>query len=146
MPGPEAHLELVGKFERFWRTCINTESCFICIVQIATITMICDHRFCDSYIIVCGSSTPSNPWRYQVFRCLLYQKFDGKIISLRPPTAGLKILNLNCLIQSRLSLFKFLEELQSYVGLTGLSLREHFNIAIGTNIGMTIISYFASNI
>ncbi|KAF5571961.1 patatin-like serine hydrolase [Fusarium phyllophilum] len=62
----------------------------------------------------------------------------GAHFHLRPPTAGLRMLELGGTSQDKWEMLNFLKELRSITGL-GISLREQFDLVVGSGIGLFFV-------
>lgn len=72
--------------------------------------------------------------------CPLCGMRHGRPILLQPHTSGSRVLELGGTSMSKWEMVKFLKDLQSFVGVP-LSLQEHFDIVIGSGIGMLLWLY-----
>ncbi|KAG4292492.1 hypothetical protein FPRO06_11980 [Fusarium proliferatum] len=73
-----------------------------------------------------------------VDHCPLCGQPHGELVLLRPPTAGLRMLELGGTSQDKWEMLKFLKELRSITGL-GISLREQFDLVVGSGIGLFFV-------
>ncbi len=72
-------------------------------------------------------------------QCPLCDEHNTNNISIRPPTAGIRILNLEGEKDNKLAMWQFLKDLQHCTGLP-LTVREQFDVAFGSDIGKSILS------
>lgn len=66
--------------------------------------------------------------------CPLCQERNENTLPMRPPTAGVRVLELAGPACTKEQMFLFLKQLQFTIGLP-LSLREHFDMVIGLDVG-----------
>jgi hypothetical protein len=130
-----AHLHLLDGYQSAWRDCTESNLCFVCVVGSASTTLDCKHRLCDACAVICGvRESPESP-DVRVIKCPLCGKHNRELILLQPPTGGNRVLELGGTSAYKWAMLKFLKDLQSCIGLP-LSLQEHFDLVIGSGIGM----------
>lgn len=129
-----AHSRLLGQFQSAWRSWTNNFICLLCLSRPAFNCLRCDHRFCDTCVIISGALLLANSSEILVDHCPLCGQPHGELVLLRPPTAGLRMLELGGTSQDKWEMLKFLKELRSITGL-GISLREQFDLVVGSGIG-----------
>ena len=131
-----AHLRLLQEYQAYWGTCNSEVSCLVCLAREAhgSNALSCGHRLCDPCVAISGSPVPREPWTFTIPYCPLCHKGDGEPMRLRPPTAGLRVLELGGSAGEKESMWTFLKSLQRALSLP-LSLRDQFDVAIGHDLG-----------
>ena len=134
------HVELLAQFRSAWRDCNSHETCLVCLAQRPSHPLSCGHTLCDPCVIVCGTNSTASNWNVQVETCPLCNISNDKSTSLRPPTAGIRVLAIEGSLFCRLTLWQFLRDLQYYIGIP-LPIYKQFDLVFGTGIGKGFFCY-----
>ncbi len=132
-PSARAHLDFLRTHRAMWAYCQTDDTCLVCLTQSPQHTLSCDHRFCSSCVVVCG--TMYNPGHFAVDRCPLCMVLNENTLYIRPPTAGVRALRLGGSMQSKFVLFQLLKGLKSALGLAHYPVEKHFDLVTGRDIG-----------
>ncbi len=129
------HLRLLATFWEAWRRYFSDSTCLVCLARSPSNNLICGHMICDTCVVICGSSEASDPWRFCIPHCPLCQRPNETTVTIQPPTAGKRVLSLEAAAPSKSALLQFLKDLQALTSLPCCSLRDQFDIVVGSNIG-----------
>lgn len=124
------HLKIIQSANHLSGT-FTQMACSLCLIRLARYTLDCKHRICGSCILL--FSDELEPWRFKHTSCQLCHKDNTKIIAIKPPTAGDRILYLSDTVSKRT--LNFLKELQIMTRLNGMPFGEHFDILHSTELG-----------
>lgn len=106
-------------------------ACSVCLVQSSTFTLDCRHGLCSACVAQIGQE-PS-PWRFQLARCILCRSPNQSPLIMKPPTAGLRILQVDGTRPA--AMWQLLRDLRHSTSLNSVPFWEHFDSAIGIDIG-----------
>ncbi|KAH8891477.1 hypothetical protein GQ53DRAFT_865128 [Thozetella sp. PMI_491] len=127
----QAHLRFLAQ-QVSWEQCRSDDTCLMCVAQRPSVTLTCEHRLCNPCAIVCsGSGSGPCP----VPRCPLCQAENDRAIELRPPTAGLRVLELGGTVHHKLMVLRFLKDVERKIGMRRYPLGKHFDLVVGSEIG-----------
>lgn len=105
--------------------------CAFCFVQYPAYTLNCKHRLCSSCIMAHGNLIHS--WRFKMRRCPTCQEADGNIYPIQPFTACRRVL---ILAGSNVeNIWQFFNDLQGFIGITGLKFHDLFDKIVGYDVG-----------
>lgn len=107
-------------------------SCSICLVHTSAFTLDCSHRLCKACIDKC--STELEPHRYRPTTCLLCQRGNRSTFVLKPPTAGVRKIELGGVAPGQTLVF--LKELRRSLDLTSIPIWELFDTVIASGTGI----------
>jgi hypothetical protein len=124
------HLEIIQSTNFLSGTFTQT-ACSLCLIQLARYTLDCKHRICGSCVLL--FSDELEPWRFKHTSCRVCHNNNTRVIVMKPPTAGDRILHLSGTVPERV--LSFLKELQIMTGLNGMPFCEHFDILHSTELG-----------
>lgn len=105
--------------------------CSLCLVNVPSLTLDCSHRLCTTCVKRYFSE--SEPYRYRPSICLLCQKGNKSKFTIRPPTAGIRKLELGGANPEEI--LKFLQELSRHIGLATVPIWELFDSVKASNTG-----------
>lgn len=137
-----AHLRLLRQHHHLLWNCYSDISCLVCLAR-STQTgkaLSCGHSLCNTCVVICGSRVVEESWTFRISSCPLCSQQNDDLIRLRPPTAGVRVLELGGSAKDKMLLWQFLKDLQRALSLP-LSLREHFDEAVGYEIGTLSLRY-----
>lgn len=106
-------------------------ACSVCLVQSSTFTLDCRHRLCNACVARIGQE--SSPWRFQLASCLLCQSQTQSPLIMKPPTAGLRVLQVDG--TRPMIMWQLLRELRQSTSLNSVPFWEHFDSALGNDFG-----------
>lgn len=106
-------------------------ACSVCLVQNPTFTLDCRHGLCSACVAQIGQE--SSPWRFQLASCILCRSQNLSPLIMRPPTAGLRILQVDGTRPT--AMWQLLRDLRHSTSLNSVPFWEHFDSAIGHDIG-----------
>lgn len=129
-----AHLRLLLRFRASWMTLHSSTTCLICLNSSPTTHLTCGHTLCDPCTVICATASACEDRNIAIESCPFCGAVNQRIITMRPKTAGLRILDLDGPPTCKLAMWQFLRDIQYYTGLP-MSIREHFDLAFGSNIG-----------
>jgi hypothetical protein len=78
---------------------------------------------------------PKKPWNFILDICPLYRNSNKIKFLLKPYTAGIRALGINRL-PGDIFAINFLRELEAKLLLQKMKIREHFDIILGTSLGL----------
>lgn len=139
------HLETCRELQEYWKcTGLGSETtCFLCLAHPPEFTIGCGHVLCELCTQIFGSEptqSPSRPvprWTFEFSDCpLCFQKFEhSTLLSLKPPTAGVRILSIDGGGCRAVIPLQFLKQLSNYAGLE-CPIQDYFDLAFGTSSGI----------
>jgi hypothetical protein len=133
MSSAKAHLALLYRYTSFWEKHRSDETCLVCLAQAPEHVLTCQHWLCGPCVILCGS--PDDPWQYRLPHCPLCGTLNDNAISIRPPTAGVRIIRIGISAHKKALMAEFLKNLQFLVGLVDYPVGKHFDVVIGHDLG-----------
>lgn len=125
------HMQRLRSKGRKWSQAALWNCCCSCVFNFPRYTLCCHHRLCASCVVTWGRSKA--PWTYEIARCPLCNDIDGTSFALQPPTAAPRILRIGGMAPE--NTLQFLMDLQRTIGISAISLREHFDIIIASEFG-----------
>ncbi|KAK0631606.1 hypothetical protein B0T14DRAFT_443704 [Immersiella caudata] len=137
-----SHFNALGRFRDIWAGYYCDKSCLACLAQAPSMKLDCGHQLCETCALNCGSFSEPDLWRICISHCPLCNDANQLILSIRPPTAGVRVLKLEGLVDSKAILARFLRDFQTFLGLSAFPLRDQFDLIIGSNIG----AFFAQTV
>ncbi|KAM7197977.1 hypothetical protein V8F33_005244 [Rhypophila sp. PSN 637] len=136
------HRRLLRQFSAVWRDYYSVQTCLVCLMRAPSETLNCGHLLCTTCVVIYGLLTQTEPWKYRINHCPLCSEKNQNHITLKPPTAGTKVLKLGGTARTKSILVQFLKEFQALVGLPLYPLRDQFDLVLGSDIG----AFFAQTI
>lgn len=116
---------------------LKTQSyCSLCLIRTASLTLDCSHRLCQACVRGCFSELEPN--RYRLTICFLCQRGNRSVFAVKPPTAGIRRLELGG--TDPLKTLAFLQELKRRLELAIIPLWEFFDLVVASKIGKHSIS------
>ncbi|KAK5997515.1 hypothetical protein PT974_02878 [Cladobotryum mycophilum] len=114
-----------------WLSTVYTSvTCSICLIRNPFFTLNCQHRLCNSCVTLHGQEF--EPWRFRLPTCPLCRIRNGIVFSVKPPTAGLRVLDISGIDAKHT--WQFLKHLQGLISLNSMPFREHFDSVFGTDL------------
>lgn len=128
-----SHLSRI-RTESYTRSTVSMwDTCCCCMLRVPLYTLHCRHRLCASCVTICGKRT--GLWTYKMGHCTLCDRIGDENFTLKPTTASTRVLDLSGLAPE--NIMQFLVDLQSKVGLATMPLREHFDVVVASDFGMS---------
>ena len=113
-------------------------TCLYCLQKKPEYVLTCGHAVCETCIQTFGRVETAAEYIYRLDSCLLCH--SGSIrVTLRPPTAGLRVLSIDGGGVRGVVPLEFLSLLQEAVGPT-CKIQELFDLAFGTSSGKTLLA------
>jgi hypothetical protein len=131
-----AHLRTVQQYQMAWRQIRSNWLCLLCLAQEPSSrnALSCEHWLCSSCLVLCDEESQPNQGQFQLAHCPLCRCANEHSVSLRPPTAGLRLLRIDAEVKDKAQIWQMLKSLQSEIHLP-LSLRDHFDLVIASGAG-----------
>ncbi|KAH6658609.1 hypothetical protein BKA67DRAFT_558530 [Truncatella angustata] len=111
------------------------EICVICFARTAMYTFDCQHRICNTCALNIGEQR--EPWEVSIQRCPVCRRLNTADFMIRPPTAGLRLLQLGG--SDFAIIWSFLSQLKKMLNLGSLPFCQFFDGIIAEGAGI----YFA---
>jgi hypothetical protein len=107
-----------------------------CLLQVPEYCLPCGHAVCCISVQIYANNAGDDPWRFRLDKCIVCQSAFSEpvLIKFHNPVRGLHVLSLDSGGCWEIVFLKFLQILQSRIGLL-YPVQEHFDIAIGTSSG-----------
>ncbi len=122
-----------------WSRLRSNSTCLSCLRRRPEHTLTCGHALCDICVQLFGSVKPSVGYQYHVQSCPLCGA-GSLLVTLKPPTAGIRILAIDGGGIRGVVPLEFLQKLQDTIG-PGCAVQDLFDLAFGTSSGkFTLIS------
>jgi hypothetical protein len=121
-------------FRGIWEGIHSNIVCFACLARKPENTLGCKHSLCDPCTLNHGSSSIQTLWTIKNNNCPLCNAKVDSIITLKPPTAGVRVLAIDGRSVKGMVPIVWLEELQSILQLP-IPIQHHFDFVIGTSSG-----------
>lgn len=138
-----AHINFIARFKSSWILCYSYETCLVCLAECPSSPLSCGHSLCEPCVLACGVASPAGSWDITIEQCPLFETLNENKFSLRPPTAGIRVLDIEGSVRNKLAMSQFLGELHYYAGLPG-SIRQYFDLALGCGIGQCPLSIYTA--
>lgn len=133
------HKAVINNLGIPWRKIFNNRTCMWCLRRKPENICTCGHALCDTCVRVFGERLANVEFRYKLEKCLLCA--SGTLeITLKPPTAGVRILSIDGGGSRGVVPLEFLRILQDMIG-HDCPLQNLFDMAFGTSSGT-----FSSNV
>lgn len=134
----ESHRETLSSKFCEWQQIYTNRTCLACLARPPENRASCRHSFCDSCIITHSNVDPEEPWKFKLSKCLLCKKTNSVEYNLKPSTAGVRALEIG---SDGVSLqdIQTLHDIETQLRLP-MPLREHFDIVIGGDRGLSPIT------
>ncbi|CUS07175.1 unnamed protein product [Tuber aestivum] len=137
------HLEALKKG---WGPCTRIlcdTVCLSCIARIPDRRLPCQHSFCEVCLEVFGEHCKDQEYTFYISRCMVcLASFDGVKVHIQPPTAGARILAVDGGgvrgVVALTSLMQLEAAISRIVGME-LPIQEHFDLAVGTSSGWSVV-------
>ena len=111
---------------------LPTDLCVVCLCRFPATTLSCGHRVCDDCTETNGKKSEEGIDIYQMHFCVLCGAVNSVQTALKPPSAGIRVLNLHGNVDDALPIAMFLKDLRS--SLSG-RLEDYFDLVLGSGIG-----------
>ena len=116
-----------------WSQMQSNRTCLYCLGRKPEHVLTCGHSLCETCIRTFGWPHAAIEYRYQIECCLLCQSGSLKV-TLKPPTAGFRILSVDGGGVRGIVPLEFLVLLQNTIGAT-CRIQDLFDLAFGTSSG-----------
>jgi hypothetical protein len=121
-------------FRGIWESIHSSIVCFACLSRKPENTLGCQHSLCDPCTLNHGSSSTESPWTIKNNNCPLCNEKVDSTITLKPPTAGVRVLAIDGGGVKGMVPIVWLEELESILQLP-IPIQHYFDFVIGTSSG-----------
>ena len=133
IPAHSFHFSSLRKRTVRWDLLKSNRTCLSCIRRTPEHVLSCGHALCDTCVRIFGAHIPGSEYRYQVVECILCG-LGTMTKTLKPPTAGARILSIDGGGVRGVVPLEFLAMLQSTVGPI-CAIQDLFDLAVGTSSG-----------
>lgn len=132
----ESHRRVLRKaHDRIRWEKIRSEQCsFFCLLEDPQHVLRCKHAICDACVVRCGIPQPQQDYHYLLEVCPLCSTPCDIRITLKPPTAGLRLLSLDGGGARGVVSLQFLRSLQAALGGAG-RIQDYFDMGVGVSAG-----------
>ena len=118
-----------------WRRIVSTACCVTCLMKPPQHPMSCGHAVCDDCVPRFGRRRCTQEYSYLLTICpLCGARVTDQHIVLKPPTAGLRILNIDGGGPRGVIPLEMMRKLQQTLG-PGQRIQDYFDIAFGVSAG-----------
>lgn len=120
-----------------WNKIFSNGTCMCCLRRKPENVFTCGHAVCDICVRIFGKRLPNKKFHYKLEHCLLC--FSGSLeITLKPPTAGVRILSIDGGGSRGVVPLEFLKILQNMIG-QNCPVQNLFDLAFGTSSGIILL-------
>ena len=127
------HRAVVSNLKIPWKKVFNNRTCMWCLRRQSENIFTCGHAVCDTCVRVFGERSAYVEYQYKLGKCLLC--VSGTLeITLKPPTAGVRILSIDGGGSRGVVPLEFLRILQNMIG-HGCPVQDLFDLAFRTSSG-----------
>jgi len=130
------HRENVRRRILQWSRLRSNLTCLSCLRRKPEHTLSCGHSLCDTCVQIFGEISPTKEYQYHVQQCLMCG-VGSLTVSLKPPTAGIRILTIDGGGARGVVPLAFLEIFQATVG-PACRIQDMFDLAFGTSSGQSL--------
>ena len=116
-----------------WSNIFSNNTCLCCLRRRPEALLPCGHSLCDICLQIFGEAALDSEYTYELPACLLCAA-EGLTRSLKPPTAGVRILSIDGGGSRGVIPLEFLSILQGTFGET-CPIHDLFDLAFGTSSG-----------
>ena len=116
-----------------WASIFSNQTCLCCIRRRPEPVFLCGHDICDVCVRIHGSPVANSEYTFQLTECCLCDE-PGTTKSLKPPTAGARVLSIDGGGIRGVIPLQLLVELQDLIGEDCL-IQDLFDLAFGTSSG-----------
>lgn len=111
---------------------LSRKACSICLVRHFKYSLECGHRLCQLCVATWGYNLGA--WNFMVQTCPLCRCGNTDVLTLKPPTAGERLLHVGGTIPE--DIWSFLNCLRKELNISSLSLRDYFDGVIASETGL----------
>ncbi|KAM9873427.1 hypothetical protein VDGL01_12499, partial [Verticillium dahliae] len=126
-----AHKAVLRRGQASWLSVKSQDTCLVCAVHTPTKTLDCRHRLCNACTVICGALEGQGT--IAVLQCPLCGLPNAASFKLRPPTAGIRVLDLGGVEAAKT--MEFLRSIHRSISLIGNSLSDSFDVVLASNVG-----------
>ena len=131
------HRNQIQALNILWRQTYSNRTCLSCLRRSPEYTFSCGHAICDTCTQIFGIPTLRNEFEYQFDNCLIC--YNGVLqVTIKPPTAGVRILSIDGGGVRGVVPLEFLALLQDLVG-PDCPIQSLFDLAFGTSSGTVVV-------
>lgn len=127
------HIENIRCKNRQWSNLRSNISCLYCLRRKPEQVLSCGHSLCNTCVRIFGLGVNGVEQRFMLTGCILCQDHSSLVVSLKPPTAGVRILSVDGGGTRGVLPLQHLLFIQDAIGECPLS--DLFDLAVGTSSG-----------
>jgi hypothetical protein len=130
------HIANITNKNRHWSSLKSNISCLYCLRRKPEHVLSCGHSVCEKCVRIFGIGVIGIEQRFMLTGCVLCQDHSSLAVSLKPPTAGVRIMSIDGGGTRGVLPLQHMLLLQEAVG--DCSLNDLFDLAVGTSSGKSI--------
>ncbi|ERF68658.1 hypothetical protein EPUS_05719 [Endocarpon pusillum Z07020] len=131
------HIANISNKHRHFSSLKSNVSCLYCLRRKPEHVLSCDHSVCEKCVRIFGIGVSGSEQRFMLTGCILCQNLGSLSVSLKPPTAGVRIMSIDGGGTRGVLPLQHMLLLQEAVG--DCPLNDLFDLAVGTSSGGFIV-------